>query len=83
MAKPSKKLPSRAVTICCASCKSKLLRYRKGGSGALVKCFLSRITNDYTLNEGTCPNCKQLFARKTLIRGEPALKIIGGKVLAK
>jgi len=83
MAKPNAKGPVRTVQIYCAKCKFQLFKYRKGGKGALVKCFKERIVEDYTLEEGICPSCQKQFARDTLIRGAPALKIVGGKVTMK
>ncbi|MGF1736216.1 hypothetical protein [Photobacterium satsumensis] len=83
MAKPNKKGPTKTVDIYCAGCKTQLYKYRKGGKGALVKCFKERIVKDFTQQEGICPNCEQAFARDTLIRGAPALKMIGGKVTMK
>ena len=83
MAKPRTKLPDKSVVISCAKCKNKLLKYRKGGTGSLVKCFIDRITKDYTEQAGICPQCQTEFARLTMIRGVPALKMIGGKVQVK
>ncbi|WP_350432571.1 hypothetical protein ABIS04_03100 [Shewanella sp. H8] len=83
MAKPNKKDPSRTVDIFCAKCKTQLFKYRKGGKGALIKCFKERIVEDYTKALGTCPECSQVFARDTLVRGAPALKMVGGKVTFK
>ncbi|NVJ61484.1 MAG: hypothetical protein HWE27_13895 [Gammaproteobacteria bacterium] len=83
MAKPNKKGPVRTVDIFCNNCKQQLYTYRKGGKGALVKCFKERITKDFTVEPATCPECQQVFARDTLIRGAPAYKIIGGKVFMK
>ncbi|WP_262415419.1 hypothetical protein [Vibrio sp. SCSIO 43132] len=83
MAKPNKKLPSKAVDVFCSKCRTKLYRYRKGGKGALVKCFVERIVEDYTTTPCECPECGSVFARRTLIRGVPANKIVGGKVFAK
>ncbi|PCK29678.1 hypothetical protein [Pseudoalteromonas piscicida] len=83
MAKPNKKGPVRTVDIFCAGCKQQLFKYRKGGKGSLVKCFKERISQDFTVDQMNCPNCEQAFARDTLIRGAPALKIIGGKVTFK
>ncbi|ABG42292.1 hypothetical protein Patl_3792 [Paraglaciecola sp. T6c] len=80
MAKPNSKAPSKSVDIFCAGCQQQLFRYKKGGKGALVKCFKERISKDFTSVEGTCPKCETIFARDTLVRGTPALKIIGGKV---
>ena len=83
MAKPNKKGPVRTVQISCAQCKAPIFKYRKGGKGALVKCFIERIVEDHTVHPCECPNCKQTFARETLIRGTPAYKMIGGKVHMK
>ncbi|MCY7297273.1 hypothetical protein [Alteromonas sp. a30] len=83
MAKPNKKGPTKTVDISCAKCKSNLFKYRKCGKGALVKCFIERISQDYTQNQTHCPECNNEFSRPTMIRGTPALKIIGGKVLVK
>ncbi|MCV6587803.1 MAG: hypothetical protein OIF57_02065 [Marinobacterium sp.] len=83
MAKPARKGPVRTVNIFCAACKTQLYRYRKGGKGALVKCFKERISEDFTTTACTCPGCGQVFARETLIRGTPAYKMIGGKVVMK
>ncbi|USD68203.1 hypothetical protein [Vibrio sp. SCSIO 43136] len=83
MARPNKKGPSKTVDISCARCNAKLYKYRKGGKGALVKCFVERIVEDYTESPCRCPSCEGVFARETLIRGVPAFKIIGGKVRMK
>ncbi|HHG3336143.1 hypothetical protein [Vibrio parahaemolyticus] len=83
MAKPNKKQPSKTVEIYCAKCKAQLYKYRKGGKGALVKCFKERIVEDYTQTPCFCTSCGQEFARDTLVRGTPAFKMIGGKVTMK
>ncbi len=80
MAKPNKKGPTKTVNIYCAKCKAPLFKYRKGGKGSLVKCFIERISQDYTEDQQHCPDCNSEFARPTMIRGTPALKIVGGKV---
>lgn len=80
MAKPNKKGPTKTVDIKCSKCLAPLFKYRKGGKGALVKCFKERISVDYTNVPCTCPNCETVFARETIIRGVPAFKIMGGKV---
>lgn len=80
MAKPNKKGPTKTVDIYCAKCKTQLFKYRKGGKGALVKCFKERISVDHTETPCICPKCHGVFARETIIRGTPALKMIGGKV---
>ena len=83
MAKPNKKGPIKTVNIYCKQCKAQLFKYRKGGKGALVKCFKERILDNYTKVACTCPNCQIVFARDTLVRGTPAFKMIGGKVTVK
>ena len=83
MAKPNKKGPAKTVDIFCSACKAALFKYRKGGKGALVKCFIERITQDYTTTPCICPKCERPFARPAIIRGTPAYKIIGGKVTFK
>ena len=83
MAKPNKKGPTKTVDIFCMKCKTPLYKYRKGGKGALVKCFKERISVDFTVEVGVCPQCNIPFARETLIRGVAAYKIIGGKVFFK
>lgn len=80
MAKPRKKAPLKTVDIYCAKCRTQLFKYRKAGKGALVKCFIERIVENYTASPCICPECKGEFARETMIRGTPAYKIIGGKV---
>ncbi|WP_071815133.1 hypothetical protein [Alteromonas sp. V450] len=83
MSKPNPKGPTQTISIYCSSCRYLLLKYRKGGKGALVKCFIERITQDNTSEPGICPSCDQSFARATMIRGVPSLKIIGKKVYFK
>lgn len=83
MAKPRKKGPVRTVQISCQQCKAALFKYRKGGKGALVKCFIERIVEDHTTTPCQCPGCGQTFARETMIRGTPAYKMVGGKVHMK
>ncbi|MDN7125338.1 hypothetical protein [Pseudidiomarina terrestris] len=83
MAKPRKKQPLRTVQISCSKCRTPLYKYRKGGKGALVKCFVERIVEDHTEAVGICPNCGQEFARETMMRGTPAYKMVGGKVMVK
>lgn len=80
MAKPNKKGPTKTIDIFCVKCKCHLFKYRKGGKGTLVKCFKERISVDLTKVACTCPKCETIFAREMLIRGTPALKLIGGKV---
>ena len=73
----------RTIDIHCARCRTLLYRYRKGGSGALVKCFLERIVEDRTDGDPLCPTCGQVFARPGTIAGRPVHRIIGGKVFTR
>lgn len=81
--KPNKKGPVTTVNVYCQQCKTQLFRYRKGGKGALVKCFKDRISENFTLEPCVCPTCEMIFAREALIRGTPAYKLIGGKVFVR
>ncbi len=83
MAKPNKKGPVKTVDVFCSTCKFQLFKYRKGGKGALVKCFKERIVQNFTVIDCQCPNCHNTFAREAMIRGAPAFKMIGGKVRFK
>lgn len=83
MAKPNKKGPTKTVNIYCSKCRTQLYKYRKGGTGTLIKCFKERITQNFTHESCICPTCNTAFARETIIRGVPAFKIIGGKVQVK
>jgi len=83
MAKPNKKGPSTTIDIFCSKYKTQLFKYRKGGKGALVKCFKERVSKDFTTQPCICPDCGLQFARETLVRGTPAFKMIGGKVFFK
>jgi hypothetical protein len=83
LAKPNKKAPEKSVDIYCKKCRTQLYKYKKGGKGALVKCFKLRIVKDYTQTPCICPSCESVFAREMLIRGMPAFKMIGGKVWFK
>ena len=83
MAKPNKKGPTNTVDIFCSSCRAPLFKYRKGGKGALVKCFIERISQDYTKQPCICPKCERRFARPAIIKGTAAYKMIGGKVTFK
>jgi len=83
MAKPNKKGPTKTVNIFCKNCSYQLYKYRKGGKGALIKCFKERIVEDFTNTACICPQCEKEFARDMLIKGTPAFKFIGGKVWFK
>ena len=73
----------RTIAIHCAKCRALLYRYKKGGTGGLVKCFLDRIVEDRTAGDRRCHECGQQFAREFAISGKPAHKIIQGKVFTR
>lgn len=73
----------RTISIFCAQCKTLLYKYHKGGRGGLVKCLLARIAEDHTKGDMHCPGCGQEFARFKMYGGQPAHKIIQGKVYTK
>jgi ribosomal protein S27E len=73
----------RTISIHCLGCRSLLYRYKKGGTGSLVKCFVERIVEDRTEGDLHCPRCGQQFARPIAIGGRPAHKIIQGKVFTR
>ena len=73
----------RTIAIHCMKCRALLYRYRKGGTGGLVKCFVERIAEDHTRGDLKCPACRQEFARAQMMSGRPAHKIIQGKVFTR
>lgn len=73
----------RTIAIHCAACRCLLYRYKKGGSGGLVKCFVDRIVEDRTAGDLRCQSCGQLFARLIRTSGKTAHKIIQGKVFTR
>lgn len=73
----------RTIAIHCRACRNLLYRYRKGGTGGLVKCFVERIVEDRTRGDLRCPRCGQLFAREIVIAGRAAHRIIRGKVYVR
>tara|TARA_A100001037_G_C14743879_1_gene454468 strand:- start:155 stop:418 length:264 start_codon:yes stop_codon:yes gene_type:complete len=77
------KIDRRTIAIHCAKCRTLLYRYRKGGRGGLVKCIVDRIAEDHTEGDLHCPSCGQQFAREMNLLGQPAHKIIQGKVYTK
>ena len=76
----SSRRSARTIRVFCSQCGFYLLKYRKGGGGKLVKCFVDRIVQDNTEGDLQCPECGQAFARETMVYGRPANKIIQGKV---
>ena len=73
----------RIIEVFCKSCRTLLVRYRKGGGGHLIKCHLHKIVEDFTTGKGICPQCGRQWGREVIIKNKPALKIVGGKVYWK
>jgi len=73
----------RTISIHCLGCRTLLYRYRKGGTGGLVKCFVERIVEDRTAGDLRCPRCGNVFARAGEIAGRPIHKIVSGKVFTR
>lgn len=73
----------RTISIHCGRCRTLLYRYRKGGTGGLVKCFVERIAEDRTEGDLRCPRCGRQFARAGSIGGRAVHRIIGGKVFTR
>lgn len=45
------------ITIRCAKCKAKLLKYDKVGKGRVLRCWHDRIVHDYTLKNNNLVKC--------------------------
>jgi hypothetical protein len=73
----------RTISIHCAGCRARLYKYRKGGTGGLVKCHPERIARDFTHGDLRCPRCGQEFARWAGMAGKQVQKIVRGKVFTR
>ena len=84
----------QTVSVNCSKCTTRIFRYKKknGTKSNLIKCYIERIAEDCVgalqklqesgdeQGELRCPKCDTRLARRTLIRGRPALKFAGGKI---
>lgn len=68
-------------------CGTKLFRYYKAGKGRLIKCMISRLSEDNVGLEGAatysrplCPGCGKELGIIMMIHGEPALKLNQGTI---
>jgi hypothetical protein len=68
-------------------CGFKLFRYYKAGKGRLIKCIISRLSEDNAGISGLqnqsrpqCPKCGRELGIIALIHGEPALKLNQGTI---
>ena len=46
------------LTIKCASCRSKIFKYRKIGKGKIITCWNERIEKDYSQHENGQVKCR-------------------------
>lgn len=68
-------------------CGCLLFRYFKAGKGRLIKCLVSRLTEDNvglqgaaTFSRPLCPACQKELGIIQMIHGEPALKLNQGTI---
>lgn len=64
-----------------------LFRYFKAGKGRLIKCMISRLSEDNvglqaaaTFSRPLCPSCGKELGIVMMIHGEPALKLNQGSI---
>ena len=76
----------KIVEIDC-QCGYKLFRYFKAGKGAIIKCFVERLSADFvgiggaeTFSKPLCPQCGKELGIIMMIRGKPALKLNQGTI---
>jgi len=54
------------LTIKCAKCGTKLMKYQKIGNGKVLRCFGNRIVKDYTIRQEDlvlCPHCLNVIGK--------------------
>ena len=54
------------LTIKCAKCGTKLMKYQKIGNGKVLRCFRGRIVKDYTIRQSDlvlCPHCLNVIGK--------------------
>ena len=76
----------KIIDINC-QCGFLLFRYFKAGKGRLIKCLISRLSEDNvglqgaaTFSRPCCPNCGKELGIIMMIHGEPALKLNQGSI---
>ena len=60
------------LTIKCARCKEKILKYKKIGEGKVLRCWEEKITRIYgeiTDEKLICPNCDNIIGNVKTERG--------------
>jgi hypothetical protein len=76
----------KIIDIDC-QCGFRLFRYFKAGKGRLIKCLISRLSEDRvgltgaaTFSRPVCPACGRELGIVMMIHGEPALKLNQGTI---
>lgn len=76
----------KIIDIHC-QCGYKLFRYFKAGKGRLIKCLISRLSEDNvglegaeTFSKPVCPKCGRELGIIMMVHGEPALKLNQGAI---
>ena len=76
----------KIIDIDC-QCGFRLFRYYKAGKGRLIKCLISRLSEDRvglagaeTFSRPVCPSCGRELGIIMMIHGEPALKLNQGTI---
>ena len=76
----------KIIDIHCG-CGYLLFRYFKAGKGRLIKCLISRLSEDNvglqgaaTFSRPLCPSCGKELGIIMMIHGEPALKLNQGTI---
>jgi hypothetical protein len=90
-------MPSRSLSIFCGQCKELVLRYRKEGSGALIRVYLKQVLepeyfkqyHNTKLKSGIppldCPQCQQRVGIPMIHESgsRPAYRMIKGSFFKK
>ncbi|CAI2386578.1 unnamed protein product [Moneuplotes crassus] len=70
----------KTLRVYCGSCRFMLYKYKKGGTGSLIKVHPDRVLHDFTTGmDVTCPECGNEFARKKLYRGKMVNYLLSGR----
>ena len=79
-------MKTKTIDVVC-KCGFHLFKYRKSGSGILIKCFRDNIIesnidieNIELLAKISCPNCQKELGYWNRIRGKIALKLNNGTI---
>jgi hypothetical protein len=90
-------MPSRFISIYCSQCDEFILRYRKEGSGSLIRVYLNRISEPEHFKQFkharekselpslNCPQCSQRIGASMIHNTEnrPAYRLVKGSFSKK